>query len=319
MSAQDKFLEIFNNLERIDSGEYSVSIALATCGESGEPQYRSLNISDGVAEVFATTVASSLSALKSFHESGDLVLREYSGGYKPDSHEIEYLEAASSSLGSIMKAIPSAADIPLLGKPDSFVDHVRFYTVLLEKKRKKRLVLFRRFNRTKELTRSKNIFVRWIGQRYERFSEPTFQFDERFDVILYDDSLFSLNKSNLHHIFRFYDLLRSVAEQSLATIHGKIPIANFDEFKESCLSHVQKLEKVRNISQKPYLTNVTMDKVRQTIETFQLKVDIVSENGTEKLLFDKSNRWEILNLLDDSYLGSAMTGNRYEVNSKRAL
>ena len=47
-------------------------------------------------------------------------------------------------------------------------------------------------------------------------------------------------------------------------------------------------------------------------------MQIVNENGQEKLLFEANpnKRWLILKLLDDDYLGSIMTNEKYEVNSK---
>lgn len=48
---------------------------------------------------------------------------------------------------------------------------------------------------------------------------------------------------------------------------------------------------------------------------------LVTDDGQEKLLFenDREKRWLILKLLDDDYLGSVMTRQKYEVNSKSAL
>jgi hypothetical protein len=61
--------------------------------------------------------------------------------------------------------------------------------------------------------------------------------------------------------------------------------------------------------------------IRRTIEAFDLDVQIVRENRHEKLLFEANpnKRWLILKLLDDDYLGSIMTNEKYEVNSKSRL
>jgi hypothetical protein len=65
-----------------------------------------------------------------------------------------------------------------------------------------------------------------------------------------------------------------------------------------------------------------MQDIRRTIEEFHIDLRIVEENGQEKLLFEGgavAKRWLILKLLDDDYLGSTMTNERYEVNSKSAV
>ena len=81
------------------------------------------------------------------------------------------------------------------------------------------------------------------------------------------------------------------------------------------------LSKLAQIARKPYLGRVTMQDMRRTIDEFHLGVQIVQENGQEKLLFEGSlaKRWLILKLLDDDYLGSTMTHEKYEVNSKSAV
>jgi hypothetical protein len=58
-----------------------------------------------------------------------------------------------------------------------------------------------------------------------------------------------------------------------------------------------------------------------TIDEFHLDLQIVDENGQEKLLFEPGvkKRWLLLKLLDDDYLGSVMTEQKYEVNSKSAI
>jgi hypothetical protein len=64
-----------------------------------------------------------------------------------------------------------------------------------------------------------------------------------------------------------------------------------------------------------------MQNIRQTIHDFVLDVQIVIEDGQEKLLFEANpnKRWLILKLLDDDFLGSIMTDQKYSVNSKSAL
>ena len=105
----------------------------------------------------------------------------------------------------------------LIGDIEDFVDRVRFYSLLLSGGNR-RVVLFRKYNRNKELMRSKYVVIRLLGERYERLSEPTFQFDQEIDALLYRNHLFILNKANFQHIFHYYELLAQVAEESLTAI-----------------------------------------------------------------------------------------------------
>jgi hypothetical protein len=69
---------------------------------------------------------------------------------------------------------------------------------------------------------------------------------------------------------------------------------------------MQMMSKLAQIARKPYLNRVTMQNIRRTIDEFGLDVQIVVEDGHEKLLFEANpnKRWLILKLLDDDFLGS---------------
>ena len=60
--------------------------------------------------------------------------------------------------------VPAAEALPLIGDLDQFVDNVRFYVLILSNANR-RVVLYTRYNRNKELLRSKNFIVRWLGDR----------------------------------------------------------------------------------------------------------------------------------------------------------
>lgn len=303
----------------ITDKEYTVTLVLATFDANEErPTYRSLSISDDVADAFRAFASDRATTVVGLRDEGDLDLKEYAVAYKSGSHQIEYVSSDDDVLGPILRSIPSPAQIPLIGDLKDFVDRVRFYCLVISHGNR-RAVLFRRYNRTRELLRSRNLVMRLMGDRYERISEPTFQFEPDFDAILFREFLFVLNKTNFQHIFRYYEQLRAVAKQSLETISKLVPISNFDAFGASCMGHLQKLEKLRNISQKPYLQLVTMEDLKKTIAEFKLDIQVVEIDGKEKLLFDAKRRWNILNLLDDDYLGSSMTGMKYEANSKRPV
>jgi hypothetical protein len=51
------------------------------------------------------------------------------------------------------------------------------------------------------------------------------------------------------------------------------------------------------------------------LPAFGLKT--VKKNGKEMLVFDPKDKWALLRLLDDDYLDSVLTGQKYEVTGKR--
>ncbi|MCZ7359551.1 MAG: DUF4868 domain-containing protein [Candidatus Methanoperedens sp.] len=318
MTAEQKFQDLIN-IEEITG---AVTLGLGSFPpDSEEPNYRSLNISDGLASEFRTIINRYNAAFRKDYGDNDLRLLEYDAGYKPYSHEIEWVEFPDVDyLSNLLNDIPDPADMPLFSQQENeFLKHLRFYVIIIQNERRDPIYCFCTYSKKKELSKGKKIIAVRIGDRYEALTQKGFVFDERIDCIASGNYVFSFNKNRFQLIFRFYDKLKEVATESLTSIQACIPIANFSDFSTSCMSHLQKLEKLRNIANKPYLAQITIEDIRRTIDRNRLNVEFVVENGQEKLKFDPKDKWAILNLLDDAYLESEMTHLNYEVSSKRQL
>ena len=62
-----------------------------------------------------------------------------------------------------------------------------------------------------------------------------------------------------------------------------------------------------------------MSDIKKVIDEMELPLKVVRHDRKEKLVFDPADKWAILRMLDDDYLQSIMTGEKYEVNSKRTM
>ena len=81
------------------------------------------------------------------------------------------------------------------------------------------------------------------------------------------------------------------------------------------------IAKTLSVGRKPYLKNVSMERIKRVIAEYGLALRTEGEEGQEKLVFenDPQRRWLILKLLDDDYLYSEMTDARYAANSRAQL
>ena len=133
--------------------------------------------------------------------------------------------------------------------------------------------------------------------------------------------LYIRNVSAFQSIFKYFEQLRAKADETVDAVSELIAISNLDDFRAACTSQMQMMSKLAQIARQPYLSRVTMADIRRTIDAFELQVEIVRDKGEDKLLFEQSpqKRWLILKLLDDDFLGSVMTNEKYEVNSKSVL
>src|SRR5581483_2442931 len=252
----------------------------------------------------------------------DLVLRQYDPGYRPESHELVYIDLSQNA--EIAQQVRQVADVQnteLFREDDNIVDHLRFYGIVASPSARHRAIFFRTYSPKKELTRSARFAALFSHGAYDKVETKIFLFDYRVDCFAWDGYLFIRNVASFQRIFNYFEELRARADETVDEVIQQIPISNIDAFRSAGTGQLQMMSKLAQIAKKPYLAQVTMRDIKRTIDEFGLDVQIVREHGQEKLLFESSakKRWLILKLLDDDYLGSVMTREKYEVNSKSRI
>ena len=286
------------------------------------PVFQRVNITVAVANHFREIADSWLDKYRKANHQNDLVLKAYEAQTKPDEHEVECIALNErNGIAQQIAALREYFDLDLFTASPEFVDSLRFYTVVIElgTEGSKSVSFFRFYTPKKELGRSKSFGIFMKNGQYDSFKEGLFLFDGRFDCFSVEDTMYICNKDGFQKIFRFYELLLQTAQKTLETIEKYVPIENFNEFKQACEGHLQKIAKLKNISSKPYINKLEIKDLKKVITKYNLPIKTVGEGESEKLLFEPSDKWAILRLLDDDYLESVMTGESYEVNSKRAL
>jgi Kiwa protein KwaB-like len=253
---------------------------------------------------------------------GNVVFKPYEPGYKPDQHELSYIELAQQeTIAEQIRQLSQVQQAELFREHDEIVDRLRFYAIVISANARRRAVFFRTYSPKKELTRRAGFAALFSRGHYDKVDTKIFLFDRQIDCFSWDGYLFIHNVAAFQRIFKYFEQLRAKANETVNTILAQIPLSNADEFRAACTGQIQMMSKLAQIARKPYLTRVTMRDIRRTIDEFRLDVQIVAENGQERLLFEANpnKRWLILKLLDDAFLGSIMTNQKYEVNSKSAL
>jgi len=249
-------------------------------------------------------------------------LRAYEPGYKPDPDEITYMDLAQNQvIAEQIQDVSQVHQAELFHEDDDIIDNLRFYAVVVSANARRRAIFFRTYSPKKELTRRAGFAALLSRGSYDKVNSKIFLFDQATDCFAWDGYLFIHNVGGFQRIFGYFDELRGRANATIDIVLAQIPVSNADAFRATCTGQLQMLSKLAQIARKPYLQRVTMQDIRRTIDEFRINVQIVQQNGQEKLLFegDFAKRWLILKLLDDDYLGSIMTNEKHEVNSKSAL
>jgi Domain of unknown function (DUF4868) len=274
-----------------------------------------LNLHEELAQEFFAT------AQEALPEEGTRYI-PYDPGYTPDWNQVAYLELANSpTIADLVAEVSKVQQAELFQEEDAIVDHLRFYSVVISPSARRQAVFFRTYSPARELSRKPGFAAVFSKGHYDKIKNKIFLFDRQIDCFSWDGYLFIRSVPAFQRIFKYYEELRAKADETVTAILDRIPIANADAFRESGTRQIQMMSKLAQIARKPYLDQVTMKDIQRTITDFNLELQIVKEGGKQKLLFEPSpnKRWLILKLLDDDYLGSTMTNQKYEVNSKSPL
>lgn len=301
----------------LENCQYTNLLLAAEQESSDSPLIQQLNLHQNVAEEFKENLIKLLK--KSLL---DIRLSEYIPGYKPDGHEFCYIKLVNNpKISRLIEEISQIEQAEIFSEQDKVIDNLKFYTIICSDNNGKKSVFFRTYSPKKELNRRGGFVLMMNKGQYNTIKNKVFLFDENIDCFTWNGILFIKNIYYFQKIFKYFEQIRSKATETLNLVTAKIPIQNIDEFKNACTGQLAMMEKLAIISKKPYLQQIKMEDIKRTINQFQLDIPVVDENGEEKLVFqkDSSKRWLILKLLDDDYLGSIMTREKYEVNSKRSV
>jgi len=271
-----------------------------------------LNLHQDVASDFLRTVKEGVV------DTGTTLMKPYDPGYKPEPHEICTISLGEiPEIAQVIDDISGVDSIELFQAADDVIDSLRFYAVVVGTGGR-RAIFLRSYSPKKELSRRGGFALMMRAGTYNHIGSKVFLFDESVDCFAWDGVLYVNNVVQFQRIFQYFDQLRARADETLQQVARCIPISNLDVFRETCKASSLMAAKLSAIAKKPYLKRVRMDDVKRTIAEFDLPIAITIEDGQEKLVFDTSRegRWRILKLLDDDYLGSVMTREKYEVNSK---
>jgi hypothetical protein len=309
-----------NEILQVDPTECLVSVCLAAVTGSDNPLvFEKLQLSDDLTNDFRGVARKMIEKHKANNENGDLVLRRYDAGSKPEPFEVEHVNLSDHD--TIKDQISSLSSIVNLGTfdgRDEFVTGLRFYVIILQPRQADPVYCFRSYSPKKELGRSSLFGALLSSGHFDRVRQPMFLFDQNIDCVSRGDDMFIFNKDRFQKIFRFFEMVLKAAKVTLRTIKATIPIANYDEFEAACIGHLQMQAKLKNIAGKSDLGKIKMANIKKVLRGFPgLNVEIQRKNGKEMLIFDPSDKWALLRLLDDDYLKSLMTDKNYEVTGKR--
>ncbi|MGI9059473.1 MAG: Kiwa anti-phage protein KwaB-like domain-containing protein [Ktedonobacteraceae bacterium] len=313
------YTDVFDEILTLDLSKCVITVCLASVVKDEVPRFARLQITDELAIVFRDTIKNLIELYKQDDCRQLCLFPEYNEDSLPADYHIQRLDLSKyQTILEQLGPLKALTSIDSYDANDRFISALRFYVIAVQPLSEEPIYFFRTYTHKKLLNRSL-IYAIFQHDWYDLVTDAVLVFDSKVDCLCRGDAMFIFDKKGFQNIFCFFDEVRQIAKGALESIKVCIPIKNFDEFTNDCGRHIWKQRMLKNIASKSYLSKITIDHIKKVIDHNKLPVQIVNEDGKEKLVYDPKNKWVILNLLDDNYLWSMLTEIKYEVTGKQEL
>lgn len=156
------------------------------------------------------------------------------------------------------------------------------------------------------------------------FTEGTFKpFQPEFgwkvpadnQVLIVDKDIFIFNQSKFERLFNYEFKKQLLADQKVAEIEKQYKLSFPDGMDLQAL--VMEKKKIVNKLQKLEVGAVTQEQALEYADTMQL--ELMSDDAGAIIIMDGNDLDMFVNLINEDYITSEITGRRYEIKSKKLL
>lgn len=205
------------------------------------------------------------------------------------------------------------------------------YIVKIENENKI-LYLFRKYN-PKMLLKKGFLSLILHDGRYQKFDENLLFLDKDFDAALllkvdtiseskgstseteigYNE-VFIFNRRNFEFMFSFSDFYENEVVTKEKEIEDKNILGNTSFLVDLCKKNSTMARKLVKILKSDFYDKMSLDGIKKVVKEYG--VDDVKFDSAGKVVVTDKNVWRVLRILDDDYLESKITSNKYEAHSK---
>lgn len=134
-------------------------------------------------------------------------------------------------------------------------------------------------------------------------------------LLILEQDIYVFNQAKLEQLFNYNAKKASIAERKVAEIEANFKLSFLEG--QNLNSLVKEKKAVINKLQKIDPTAVKQDALLDHAE--EMGIDIMTDESGAIIIMDGKDLNKFVNLLNDDYMESPMTGIRYEIKSKRPL
>lgn len=188
-----------------------------------------------------------------------------------------------------------------------------------------KIVIYKHFSSVEKIIKSEKSFLGMFGDEYlEEFDKPLLRIGPKFQVIfIYPNTYILLNDKFIEQKLDLYKIMENEVKKNIHKLHNKnllLDNTKLEQYKERDLSFCRKLVKVLSTS-KILEPNISKQDIFNFIENDDKLNGLFclehNDNGEKFIkIKNKTMAKRFLNLLDDDFLYSKLTKQKYQVSAK---
>lgn len=160
--------------------------------------------------------------------------------------------------------------------------------------------------------------VGWLmrGGKFVPFdADGAFRVPADNQMLILEQDIYVFNQAKLEQLFNYNAKKAAIAEKKVAEIQTNFKLS----FEEGVTMNSLVMEKkpLINKLQKIDTGSITQEQLLEHAE--ELDIELMTDNDGSIIIMDSKDMTKFVNLLNDDYYESPMTGLRYEIKSKKPL
>jgi len=311
---KEKYFE--SMLKYLENEKLAVNLLFVT-RDKASAAYRAYkgNLSDDIGTVLRKICLKIVK--RSYKKPKERIFNRYNASQRyTDSSE--YLDGTELEKIKPMLDMISNDVVDLKKINKNFLDGLWYYVILFDDGNKT-MLFYKKYSKSMVLSKGLFLALAFKAGDFDKLNKDIFRIEEKADCIFFDNKLIIRSKGNFEKIFDFFEQIKKNAEAGIKFIEEKLPfsIENFNEIKSDWMNHEIKIRKLNNIFSTKILERIDSANIELLIKDGTLKNSTIKKDSEGKLILSSKDPWEILNILDDDYVKSRLTGINYQAPYKK--
>ena len=285
--------------------------------DGNEYQFYNINVSPDILEELENTLINIIEKQEKRISEGKTIVAEYStANSKKDKNHIQKIGLDDIPEFEKMTDISEEREFEN-GKIENL--DPEFQCFRIKSSEGIEIVAIKNFT-NRQIIGNKKFNIIFSDDIYNKFEKNLIQLPNKFDVIIWDNNVIILGPNNFERIFNFIKQFREAAKDVREYISDSdIDIEDQEKVFDKIEGNKKVVRKMHEVSQNEYYKEMTMEDMIDRINNYNLEGVRINEDeeGNKKLrVTDFRKVWDFVKLLNDDFLISNVTENKYGVNSK---